>query len=141
MTEGVVWHVFIHIPHIYIHELPAKYPWEKISDPKYHRKKLGFTNYPRQKILNPRNTHKKWRWTHEGTVARWHETCKTHDGMRNTEFSTLTHKPSKLPTATKKIFSSVCLNGTTCFNKCFHVINGAQFFFKVSCEGFSLTIF
>ena len=38
------------------------------------------------KVLDSRNTHKKKLRTHEGTVARWHE---THDGTRPTEFSTL----------------------------------------------------
>ena len=42
--------------------------------------------YPRENILDPRNTHEKNFRTHEGTMARWHQ---THDGMRPTEFSTL----------------------------------------------------
>ena len=43
------------------------------------------TKYPRQKILDQRNTHK-------GTMARdprWHATHETHDDMRPTKFSTL----------------------------------------------------
>ena len=53
------------------------------------RKNFRPTKYPREKILDPRNTHEKNFRTHEGTMARWHETHETHDGTRPTEFSTL----------------------------------------------------
>ena len=45
------------------------------------RKNLGPTKYPREKIDDPRTTHK-------GMIARWYE---THDGMRRSKFSTLNY--------------------------------------------------
>ena len=68
-------------------------------------------NCPRQKILNPRNTHEKkiedprnthekkiqdpWT-TNEGTVARWHYTHENYDGTRRTKFSTLRFSDAKM---------------------------------------------
>ena len=74
-------------------------PQEKISNPREkcwtHEKKcrtheiptktnFGPTKYPREKILDPWNTHEKSFWTHKGTVAPWHE---THDGTRPMELA------------------------------------------------------
>ena len=77
------------------------YPREKIFETT--RKNYRPTKYPRQKTLDPRNTHEKKFGSHEinkrkyfgstkhpwGTVARWHEIHETHDGTRPTKFSTL----------------------------------------------------
>ena len=81
---------------------PAKYPLEKISDPRNtHKKNLGPAKYQRKKTLDPRNTHEKKIWTprnthekkiwtprntHEGTKAQWHDITRH---TRPTEFSTL----------------------------------------------------
>ena len=57
---------------------------------KYPREKnFGPAKYPRENILDQRNTHEKKFWTHEGAMARWHEPHKTHDGTSPMEFSTL----------------------------------------------------
>ena len=53
------------------------------------RKNLEPTQYPRENILEPRNTHEKNFRSHEGTMEQSHETHETHDGSRQTEFSTL----------------------------------------------------
>ena len=45
---------------------------------------FGPKKYPREKILDPWNTHEESFRTHEGTVAPWHE---THDGTRPTELA------------------------------------------------------
>ena len=58
------------------------------------RKYLEPAKYPREKIFNPRNTH-------EGTMARWHQTHETHDGTRPTNFSTLTLKSEDFTKNTK----------------------------------------
>ena len=60
---------------------------KKFRPKKYLReKKFRPTKYPREKILDPQNTRK-------GTVARWHETHKTHNSTRPTKFSTLRQVP------------------------------------------------
>ena len=52
-------HLFILISHLYIHELPTKYPREKVLDPRNTYKKKLPTKYPPEKILDqildPRN--------------------------------------------------------------------------------------
>ena len=53
------------------------------------RKNVGPTKYPREKMLDPLNTHEKTFRTHEGTIAPWQETHKTYGGTRPMEFSTL----------------------------------------------------
>ena len=54
------------------------------------RKKLRPTKYPRENILNPRNTKKKKFWTHKiPTKARW------QDGTRPTR-PTIAHDPRNL---------------------------------------------
>ena len=64
-------HLFILIPHLYIHKVPAKHPREKILDPRNtHEKKSGPMKYPQEKILDSPITHEKKFGTHEGTVAR-----------------------------------------------------------------------
>ena len=45
LTGERVWHLFVHFPQFYIHELPRK--------------------YSREKILHPRSIHEKKCWTHE----------------------------------------------------------------------------
>ena len=61
---------------------PTKYPREKILDPRNtHEKNLGPTKYPREKMWGSRNTHNKIFWTHriprrkifEPTKAQWHD--------------------------------------------------------------------
>ena len=37
------------------------------------RKNVGPTKYPREKMLDPLNTHEKTFRTHEGTIAPWQE--------------------------------------------------------------------
>ena len=41
-------------------ELPTNYPREKISNPRNtHKEDFGLTKYPKEKILDPRNTQEK----------------------------------------------------------------------------------
>ena len=95
-------HLFILIPHLYIHKVPAKHPREKILDPRNtHEKKFRTHEIPTRKNLDPWNTHKKKFWTHQlptrknlgpskypreknfrPTKARW------HDSTRPTNIST-----------------------------------------------------
>ena len=77
---GEVWHLFLLISYLPIHELPTKYPREKLPDRKIpRRKRFGSTKNPRKKFLDPRNIHEKKFRTHEVTMARdprdkrWHE--------------------------------------------------------------------
>ena len=77
---GEVWHLFLLISYLPIHELPTKYPREKLPDHKIpRRKRFGSTKNPRKKFLDPRNIHEKKFRTHEVTMARdprdkrWHE--------------------------------------------------------------------
>ena len=51
-----VWHLFIHIPRLYIHELPKKYAPEQ---------NFRLTKDSREKILDPRNNHEKKFCNHE----------------------------------------------------------------------------
>ena len=111
-----MWHLFIHIHHLKVHELSKKHPQNIFLDPRktlekkfqthkipirknfgpikcprkknyiYEittRKNIGPSNYRREDILDPRNTHEKNVRIHE---ARWHE---THDCKGPREFSTL----------------------------------------------------
>ena len=80
---------------------PKKYHKKNFSTHDIPRRKnFGPRRYPREKIwthkiptikniLDQWNTLEKKCWTHKGTVARWHESHKTHDGRRPTEFNTL----------------------------------------------------
>ena len=53
-------HEITHGRKFWTHEIPT-------------RKNLGLTKYPRENILDPRNTHEKKFWTHEiPTMAGWH---------------------------------------------------------------------
>ena len=79
-----VWHLFIHIPRLYIHELPKKYAPEQ---------NFRLTKDSREKISDPQNIHENKIRTLEGTMARWNETHKTHDSTKPTEFSTLLYLP------------------------------------------------
>ena len=72
---GRVWHLFIFIAHLYIRELPKKYPREKILDPRNtHEKKFRTYEIPTRRNFGPR-------W-HNGTMTQdpqnpqWH---KTHE--------------------------------------------------------------
>ena len=50
---------------------PTKYPREKILDPRNtHEKKLGPTKYPGESFLGPRNTHEQKFWPHEIPTSR-----------------------------------------------------------------------
>ena len=62
-----VWHLFVHIPQLYIHELPRKYSREKILHPQSIHEKKCWTHEipPKKKFLDPRHTHEKNLWTHE----------------------------------------------------------------------------
>ena len=68
------------------HEIPTR---KNLDSQNTHKKKSGPTKYPREKISDSRNSHVKNFRTHEGTMARWHETHESHDGTRPTGFSTL----------------------------------------------------
>ena len=57
-----------------------------------HEKNFRPTNYSREKILDSQTTHEKNFWSHEGMIARWHETHETYDGTRPTEFNPLIEK-------------------------------------------------
>ena len=101
LVGGGVWHLFINIRHLYIHDLPLKYPREQNLDPRNTqeekfwthkiptRKKLRPTKYPPEKNLNPRNTQEKKFRTYEVTIPQWLETHETHDGTKPTKFSKL----------------------------------------------------
>ena len=70
-TRAGVWHLFILIPALYIHEVTTKHSREKIVHPRNthekkfwthkntHEKKFGTTKHPREKTLDPQNTHEK----------------------------------------------------------------------------------
>ena len=85
-------HLFIHIPHLYIHELPTKYPHKKILDLRTtheikfqtqkipSRKHFGLTKYLREKKLDPQNTHEK----NFGSTK-----AQRYHGMRLKELGTL----------------------------------------------------
>ena len=62
-----VWHLFVHIPQLYIHELPRKYSREKILHPQSIHEKKCWTHEipPKKKFLDPPHTHEKNLWTHE----------------------------------------------------------------------------
>ena len=65
------------------HFEPTKVPTRKKIGPKrYPRQKIW---YPREKTLNPQNTHHKKLRTREVMMAQWHEAHKTHNGTRPTE--------------------------------------------------------
>ena len=58
------------------HEIPTK-------------ENLRPTKYPKENILDPRNTHGNYIRSHEGTMAQCRETHETQHGTYSTEFSTL----------------------------------------------------
>ena len=61
---------------------------EKSWDPQNtHKEIFKPLKYPWEKILRPWSTHKKH---FAPTNAWWHKTQETHNGMKPTEFSTLT---------------------------------------------------
>ena len=109
---------FILIPLLYDHELPTEYPREKNWTHKIPmRKNFEPAKYPRDKISDPRNIHKKITWSHEIPTGNkldpqntheknldprsthkekfWIHECtveldsRDYDGTRTTEFSTL----------------------------------------------------
>lgn len=61
-------HLFINFPHLYIHQLTTKYPW--------------------QKHLDPRNAEDKKFRTHKDMVVWWNKTHQIHNGARFTKFNT-----------------------------------------------------
>ena len=76
------------------------------------RKNFGPTKYPRENILDPRNTHEKKLWAQEiPTKARWHDSTKStrptmaHFGTQ-LKFSTLLKTSIFLP----HLFCNVKLN-------------------------------
>lgn len=43
------------------------------------RENFGHTNYPREKVLDPRNIQEKKFWTHEGTKTRRYDDAMAQD--------------------------------------------------------------
>ena len=88
--EGV-WHLFILISYLHMHELLTKYPREKFWTYEIpRRKKVGFAKYPREKFSDPQR--------YDGTRP-----------MRPTEFSTLIKnefksRSSRWRCSVKKVF-------------------------------------
>ena len=80
---------------------PTKYPREKILDPRNtHEKKLGPTKYPGESFLGPRNTHEQKFWAHEiPTKARWRDGTKPTRPM-------MTHDPRILAQSLLEVISS-----------------------------------
>ena len=62
------------------------------------------TKYPREKLLDPRITHEKTFWTHDGTL---------HDDKKPTRF-TMTWNPRNLAHYLLRIFPNICI---VCKNK------------------------
>ena len=83
-------------------------------------------------ILDAWNTQEKKLWTHKiptrktfvnfcnqkGTMTRWHETHKIHNGTEPTEFSTLTNKKNNQDTSTRTNINTVskpnCVRRSIC---------------------------
>ena len=110
LVGGGVWHLFINIRHLYIHDLPLKYPREQNLDPRNTqeekfwthkiptRKKLRPTKYSPEKDLNPRNTQEK----NFGLTK-----SRCHSGWRPTR-PTMAQNPRNLANLYKLYFAKNC---------------------------------
>ena len=79
LFRGRVWHLFIFIAHLYIRELPTKYPREKILDPRNtHEKKFTTYEIPTRRNFGPR-------------MAQWHDDTRPTKPTMAEDPRNLTH--------------------------------------------------
>ena len=95
LIGGGMWHLFILISHLHIHDLPTKYSRENFCTYKIStRKNLRLTNSHEEKFWTHELSTRKKFWTHEihtqkkcrPTKAWWHgdTMTQTHHGRRPT---------------------------------------------------------